>query len=158
MLGVWVVSDFLAFVECAGCGEMFPVRKKKALNRAKWCSERCRKAQYSSPCVDCGAPTNGSDGRGPNAAKRCQKCSSTHTGQLQRDKWAPRRALVERLWREGWTSAQIEDELGTWHGPRGHFISSQRARGWDLPHRCSPEHIEAITAGFRRSWEARRAA
>lgn len=73
------MSDpFLAFVECAGCGESFPVRNKKALNRAKWCSERCRRQTlYSKPCPGCGKPMDGSNG--PHVApRRCVACDLEH--------------------------------------------------------------------------------
>jgi hypothetical protein len=78
---------FLEFRECAGCGELFPIRNKMA-RKAKWCSERCRKAQYSTPCVDCGGPTGGSNGRGEHASKRCVACDlvyRTETAEWTRD-------------------------------------------------------------------------
>lgn len=52
----------------------------------KWCSERCRKQQYRGVCVDCGAPTDGSDGRG-NAATRCADCAVAHRHAERR--WTP---------------------------------------------------------------------
>lgn len=42
----------------------------------QWCSEQCRKTKYSVPCIDCGTPLNGSDGRGPNSALRCVPCAN----------------------------------------------------------------------------------
>lgn len=70
-------ESFLEFRECAGCGELFPIRSKHA-KRAKWCSDRCRKRQYSTPCIDCGAPTNGSDGNGAKSPKRCALCDHVY--------------------------------------------------------------------------------
>lgn len=50
----------------------------------KFCSERCRKAQYSRPCVDCGKPMNGSDGCGPRAPLRCTRCNGVFVGEANR--------------------------------------------------------------------------
>jgi len=62
---------------CQGCGAM-GVQTTRARLR-KWCSESCRKRTlYGGTCVDCGAPTNGSDGRGPDAPKRCIPCNAGH--------------------------------------------------------------------------------
>lgn len=57
-----------------------------------WCSDRCRKTKYSVPCVDCGEPLNGSDGRGPNAPMRCVLCSGRWNGS-ERKVWT-RAAIV----------------------------------------------------------------
>lgn len=50
----------------------------------EWCSERCRKAQYAGTCVDCGAPTSGSEGR--RAEPRCPPCTAIKNG-LERTVW-----------------------------------------------------------------------
>jgi hypothetical protein len=68
---------------CHGCGDPIPPSRGGAAR--KWCSERCRKAQYAGRCVDCGAATNGSNGRGPSAPKRCSACSLRH--QQESAKW-----------------------------------------------------------------------
>lgn len=83
---------------CEGCG--VPVPPSRGAIPRKWCSERCRKQQYSVPCVDCGKPLNGSDGRGPNAAVRCVKCSGAISG-AKRTVWT-REAIVRaiREWAE----------------------------------------------------------
>lgn len=36
---------------------------------------RARKAHYSRPCIDCGAPLSGCNGHGPNAPLRCVACA-----------------------------------------------------------------------------------
>lgn len=151
------MSEYLEFRECAGCGELFLVQSPFA-HRAKWCSDRCRKQTlYSTPCVDCGAPTNGSDGRG--AHQRCQACNGQEAARRERDRAAPQRELIERLWREGWTSQQIAERVGVAAQPKG-FVSRCRQRGYDLPlrhpgssawHKAHPEHME-------RARQARRAA
>jgi hypothetical protein len=61
---------------CAGCGEsLAPSRGSRS---RRWCSERCRKASYGDPCVDCDAKTR----FGAEAARvdepRCHPCSVAH--------------------------------------------------------------------------------
>jgi hypothetical protein len=71
---------------CRGCGNPLtpPARK--------WCSERCRKAQYGTPCLDCGRPTYGGDGAG--AHPRCRSCN---TDRQQREaRWTPD-AIVDAI-------------------------------------------------------------
>lgn len=62
-----------------GCTNELPPPKTPGQAR-KWCSDRCRKSQYSVPCEDCGAPLNGSDGRGRNAPRRCVRCNNIAQG------------------------------------------------------------------------------
>ena len=38
---------------------------------------RARKDSYRRPCPSCGKPMDGSNGRGPNAAKRCVECDNS---------------------------------------------------------------------------------
>lgn len=37
---------------------------------------RARKASYRRPCPECGTLMDGSNGRGPNAARLCAKCAA----------------------------------------------------------------------------------
>lgn len=142
-------DEFLAFVECAGCHELFPVRKKMALNRAKWCSERCRRSQYSTPCVDCGAPTDGSNGHGKNAPKRCARCNSTYTGALAHERSLEYRERVERLWKQGLTLREMSEAMG-WKLPTAHVVISRlRAQGIDLPHRYSSDRTQKTAVAIR---------
>lgn len=67
---------------CQGCGTDLPPNKAPGRAR-KWCSERCRKTQYSAPCVDCGVPTNGSDGF-TGQSTRCVDCWSRHHHESRR--------------------------------------------------------------------------
>lgn len=73
----------LVMRECQGCGT--PVEQKPRTKPRKWCSERCRKAQYGGACVDCGASTNGSDGR--KETPRCAHCNGVKQGG-QNLRWA----------------------------------------------------------------------
>ena len=67
-----------------------------------WCSDRCRKTQYSRPCVDCGTLLNGSDGRGPNASQRCPTCAIRHAKETGlRKVWTRDRLLAAiQAWAE----------------------------------------------------------
>ena len=50
-------------MNCQGCGIELPAANGPGPPR-KWCSNRCRVAQYGGVCKDCGAPTNGNGGPG----------------------------------------------------------------------------------------------
>src|ERR1044072_550897 len=57
---------------CQGCGSELPPNKAPGRPR-KWCSERCRKAQYAGTCDTCGGATNGTTpSRG--VPTRCATC------------------------------------------------------------------------------------
>lgn len=143
-------DEFLAFVECAGCHELFPVRKKMALNRAKWCSERCRRSQYSTPCVDCGAPTDGSNGHGKNASKRCARCNLTYTSVLAHERSLEHRERVERLWKQGLTLCEMAEAMGWKNVQVAQVqISILRSKGVDLPHRYSPDRAQKTAVAIR---------
>lgn len=47
---------------------------------------KARKQSYAGECVECGAPTNGSDGHA-KAPKRCSECS--HRYQHEQARWTP---------------------------------------------------------------------
>lgn len=122
---------------CQGCGAPIQVGRSRP---RKWCSERCRKASYGDPCIDCGKRTTYGAQKRRVAEPRCAQCAATHAA-------APRRAEVERLWAEGLTGRQIAESLGWAPKTAGRMISGYRARGYDLPHRRTPEQIARITAG-----------
>lgn len=66
---------------CQGCGTTLPPSKGPVPR--KWCSDRCRKQTlYGGTCVDCGATTNGSDGRKPEP--RCGTCSARRVGHANK--------------------------------------------------------------------------
>lgn len=70
---------------CPTCGNTVHPRNSYAARRQKFCSERCRKAQYSRPCADCGKPLHGASGRGPNAPTRCLPCTNAHNAKFGRE-------------------------------------------------------------------------
>lgn len=58
---------------CQGCGT--ELAQKPTGARRKWCSERCRRRTlYSRECIDCGEPTDGSNGAA-RAPERCAECT-----------------------------------------------------------------------------------
>lgn len=131
---------------CAGCGGPTEVDLRYHDGRTrKWCSEKCRKASYGYPCLDCGR-TIGKDGE--QKSKRCGECHARHrweathrwiidsyadwvarTGdqpgamdwniQLTRKKAHPDRlARLNELHAERrWPSASVvQEHFGTWNG------------------------------------------
>lgn len=126
---------------CAGCGE--PIEQPKG--RRKWCSERCRKRTlYSGTCVDCGAATYNGTVPPP---KRCHECNGRRGGELSRRAAEPHRAEVEAAWAAGLTTREMCERFG-WTGKYSYTnIGKLRARGYDLPHRRTPEQLARIAAG-----------
>lgn len=60
--------------QAPGCHNLLePVKHGRG---KKWCSRRCRRAQYGGRCADCGKQLDGSNGWGPNASQRCVSCAS----------------------------------------------------------------------------------
>lgn len=86
-------------LSCQGCGDRFLWVVKRG-PVPKWCSERCRKAQYDKQCSDCGVRVSGSSpGR---SSGRCTKCA--------------RAQRAEALLAEGWPSAvTVIKAFGSWN-------------------------------------------
>lgn len=147
---------------CQGCGD--PLPPSRGGHPRKWCSERCRKQTlYSVPCVACGEPLNGSNGRGPNAPSLCVMCNGEKEGERQRQRFAEGRAKVERLWAEGKVAREIAAEMGWPYRrlPSGSNtanvrICCLRSRGYDLPQR-RPQMVAAGQRLARSRPEARAA-
>lgn len=83
-----------AIAERLGVGHSFVY---SLLNDPDGARERERKSRYQGVCIDCGGPTNGADGRGANAAQRCEKCSHAHQAETQRI-WT-RETIIEAIQR-----------------------------------------------------------
>ena len=74
---------------CRGCGT--PITPPQ-YGRRIWCSDRCRKqTSYSTPCVDCGQPTNGSEGHAITR-ERCGTCRYKH--QHDSRHWTPETVIA----------------------------------------------------------------
>jgi hypothetical protein len=126
---------------CQGCGKTGPLTNPHD-RRRKWCSDRCRKQTlYGGTCIDCGAPTNGSDGRGPHAAERCVSCAAAINGTRLRARWEPERRddwdRLAEMYLAGASLSEIAAEFGWTHrGTVSRALWNLRNRhGYDLPHR-----------------------
>lgn len=101
---------------CQGrsCTNETPIDQRNGEPR-KWCSEKCRKTKYSVPCVDCGYPLNGSDGRGENAAMRCNQCASIKSGD-ERKIWTPQAVvLAMQEWAAEYGEPPSSHDWDSWH-------------------------------------------
>lgn len=58
-----------------GCSRSYA---SELLNDPDGSKARARKDRYAGICVDCGGPTSGCEGRGPNAPQRCWACNCEH--------------------------------------------------------------------------------
>lgn len=136
---------------CRGCGATLPPKTHQGRDRI-WCSDRCRKQTlYGGTCIDCGAPTNGSDGRGANASKRCNRCSSARNrglanAQRERDA-APRRQHIAEMYNAGVPFKDMAADLGVTVGCLAGHINHMRNQGWDLPRRYPLKRAEAMSTG-----------
>ena len=135
-----------AVVRCQGCGN--PLPPSTGNRPRKWCSERCRKAQYSTPCVDCGAPLNGSDGHGPNAAIRCKLCAARVAGEAK-TRWTRQALLLAiRAWARQYGEPPATPD---WNPTRAARLHDEgricRFREGDWP------HSESVVREFG-SWNA----
>lgn len=140
---------------CQGCGGTLPtqVRGRPRI----YCSARCRKAQYSTPCTQCGAPTSGSEGRRPDAI--CVPCAAELGRRVRTENSRRRRGLIATRWAEGATLKMIAAEFGM-TGPQavGAELAAMRAAGWEVPYRhaWSPASIAKVAAATRERRAAQR--
>lgn len=114
---------------CAGCGTEIP--PSKAGRPRKWCSEKCRKAQYSGTCERCGKPTNGYAGPGL-ASSRCIDCFMVEHTQTERN------AKLVELWEAGLPSSEIGRRLGMSSSAVCSWVDMERRKGRDLSRRFLP--------------------
>ena|ERR1700684_1969033 len=108
---------------CAGCGE-------RISPLSKWCSERCRRTTlYGGTCEVCGARTHGNDGpaRAPDRCREHPKPRGRPTASVEKQR------LVERLWAEGWSCAEIARQIGSSSTKPAALIGVYRQRGYVLP-------------------------
>ncbi len=131
---------------CKGCGKELPPKTWRGRDRI-WCSERCRKDQYSGTCVECGAPTDGTvPGRYPGrgAPELCITC--TRLRNLDRNE-----TIIE-LWEDGWVELDIADHLGLSAGQVRGAIFIARKQGFPVSlHR---RRNRELWPEIERRWEA----
>lgn len=109
---------------CQGCGaELLPSGGNRP---RKWCSERCRRRTlYAGTCIDCGGPTDGSNGRA-RAPERCAGCIA-HLND-ERD------ARILEAWERGATGEHIAATEGlTYPQVRGVIEHRRRRHGVAIP-------------------------
>jgi hypothetical protein len=107
-------------------------RPERRVRKTQWDRDNYEHA-YKNECA-CGEPKM-------KVHERCQGCADATA--------AVRRTLTEGMWADGWTCAEIAAALG--HSTNG-MIPAMRRRGWDLPHRRTPEQVARIRAGVLAGW------
>jgi transposase len=107
---------------------------------------QARKDSYRGTCERCGSPTGGHNGRGPNAPRYCATCGPDVGGAIRRERARPHREAVEAAWASGLTCREMGERFGWSVSTSNVYISSLRARGYDLPHRRPPEEVARVAA------------
>lgn len=130
---------------CSGCHQEIPL--SRGGRARKWCSERCRKETlYGGRCMDCGAVTNGSNGRG-KAHKRCLSCYSRHAHE--RRLWTPE-TVIEAI--QAWAHEYGAPPTATeWNPGQHHMKPGAAERYYDGPLVAPP--VVAVQREFG-SWAA----
>lgn len=119
-------------LECR-CGKRFRWVSKSG-KRPIWCSDLCRKTMlYSTPCEKCGAPTKGNSGG--KASRYCSPCGSLVAANYVREVAAVRLAEIEHMWQEGFTKAEIAEELEITVPGLNSQMNRWRKEGANLPYR-----------------------
>jgi hypothetical protein len=118
-------------MKCAAEGCTNELAPTKALGRPrKWCSDRCRRTQYSRECLDCGAALNGSDSAGRHL--RCRRCAGLKHALL-----AGRAEAVLEMWRLRETEGLLNKEIAERVGRSASTIATEfqrlRASGFSVP-------------------------
>lgn len=119
-------DTYLEFAECAGCGELFPIRSRFG-RKAKWCSEWCRKQQYQRPCAVCGKPCGGSD-----KSTYCSDCGQVHAQEVKAARRDEREAQVIALRAEGLLNYEIAERLGMTTPAVSNLVCRARHRGLEV--------------------------
>jgi hypothetical protein len=113
---------------CAGCGtELVAVRPK--VKPRKWCSERCRKASYGDPCVDCGTRTNYGAESARVAEPRCVTCRR----RCNSDRRVGLVLSMLDLRRQGLMNTKISAQLGINVFTVATELKRLRSLGFDVP-------------------------
>lgn len=99
---------------CHGCGATLPPSRAPGRAR-KWCSERCRKASYGDPCVDCGTRTTYGAETARVPEPRCPPCAHEHARYWTADR------IIERI--QAWNTIYGEPpaipDWNTWAARHG---------------------------------------
>lgn len=102
----------MAKCHAADCDNDLPTEPPSPRER-KWCSGRCRKTQYASSCVDCGAPTSGSEGR--KATPLCLTCANVRSGDRAKI-WTPDAVILAiQEWAAAYGEPPASKDWNPWH-------------------------------------------
>lgn len=113
---------------CAGCDAEIAGDPRR-----KWCSERCRKASYGDPCIDCGARTAFGAETARVPEPRCLSCARRLS---LAEKYRDQRERLAEMHQAGATYKEIADAFG-WPNPNyvGKYVWELRQMGYELPYR-----------------------
>jgi hypothetical protein len=107
---------------CPRCGS--PIRQAARGRTRIFCTDRCRKQfNYSTPCVDCGCETNGSDGRGHT---RCGVCRARY--QHEAKFWTQERVL-SAIRRAAAENGGVAPSVAIWFSDRPDWAPSPNVVG-----------------------------
>jgi hypothetical protein len=101
----------------------------------KFCSDKCRKASYGGTCIDCGARTDGSNGR-DKAPELCRDCDKKQIRDRAQARWRDKNDRLAELYLAGVPLKGIAAEMGL--QPNTVAVALWRLRnlyGYELPHR-----------------------
>lgn len=113
---------------CAGCGARLSPPKGPG-RKPKWCSERCRKASYGDPCVDCGARTSYGAEQARVPEPHCTPCKQRHDS----DRRCERVLRMVELRRKGLTNKQIGERMNVPRLTVSVELCRMRSLGFDVP-------------------------
>lgn len=110
-------------IRCETCGATVPVCPIGRIPRFCTDTARCRKASYARPCIDCGAPTSGSDG--VRTEPRCVRCANAKSGR-ERVIWSREQMLEAGRW---WIEEYGEPPAAKdWWSPRPELVHGDAGR------------------------------
>lgn len=110
---------------CHGCGAQLPPKTWAGRERI-WCSERCRKASYGDPCVDCGKRTSLGAEHKRVPEPRCLSCAMKH-----RRRWTPELVIAAiREWAAESGEVPSINDWNPWYA-RNVLGDEARARGFE---------------------------
>lgn len=127
---------------CAGCGTLL-APPTNGRGWRKWCSEKCRKASYGDPCIDCGGRTIYGAEHARVPEPRCDACNR----QRGSDRRCERAMAMLTLRRQGMSNIAIAAELDF----PAHSVNSElhrlRSLGFSMPKvpgRGRPARVGAV--------------
>lgn len=133
------MSDKPKVSKCKGCDAWVQRSPGTRGRPRKFCTLRCQRENRRRPvktgfCVDCGNIVLAT-------SIRCHTCERKRSAYDRCPSHTKKRATIEMMWAAGCLTREIEAVVGSTIN-----IATARARGYDLPHRRTPEQIARMTA------------